>query len=160
MIASILCGICKISFHLKNTFHKHFRNDNCLQYFYLTDSFTNSSKKLYTIFKIFSKQFLIIVTSLTILFSKFNFNQDIDINYDFKDWQYVITQLTLAENASFNLKCVGFEAAITLVDTVFLEAQIKDRVSLKIMTTFISTRKFDVSKHFTNKYAIVSLYFE
>ena len=82
MTAEIACRICEKSFVFNNAFHKHFCENNCSQLFYLAKSFKT---KIDATNDAFTKSFTVIVSSLTIVSSKVNFNQDIDIDYDFKN---------------------------------------------------------------------------
>ena len=123
MTAEIACRICKKSFVFNNALHKHFRENNCFQLFYLAKSFKTKidATKIDATNDVFTKSFTAIVSSLAIVSFKINFNQDIDTHYDFKDWQYVITQLSFVENASIISKCVDSEAEITLANAVFFK---------------------------------------
>ena len=81
MRAEIACRICKKSFVFNNALYKHFRENNCSQLFYLASFKT----KIDATNDAFTKLSTAIVSSLAIVSSKINFNQDIDTDYDFKD---------------------------------------------------------------------------
>ena len=51
------------------------------------------------------------------------------------------------------------EAEITFANAAFFKAQIKNRISIRIMITLITVRSLRFNKHSTDQYAITSIYF-
>ena len=82
------------------------------------------------------------------------------IEYDFKGWQYVTTELCLAEDASSIFECVDSKAEIILTDIIFFKSQTKNRISIRTITTSIIVRDLKTNKHLTDKYAVVFIYFK
>lgn len=62
-----------------------------------------------------------IATFLTILFFKIDFNQDIDIDYEFKNWKYATTQFNFVENALLTSECIDSNAETIFADTKFFK---------------------------------------
>ena len=99
MITKVFCRRCKAFFLLKNALHKHFKicfNAKAIR-----------NKKENNILSI-SKNAIIIyaktVSSDVVIFIlRFNIdaNKDIEIDYDFKEWQYTSAEITLFSNTKF-----------------------------------------------------------
>lgn len=81
MTTNITCRACKICF-FNNALYRHFRSKQCIQLFYLI-KFSKIDKKIHAVISI--KTILTTDFSSTIFFFKIDFNQDIDIDYDFKN---------------------------------------------------------------------------
>ena len=88
-----------------------------------------------------------------------NFNQDIDIEYDFREWQYCIAKVSLSLNNDSIFFCLNIDADITLSNEVFFQKQFRN-VSVRIMTISITVRDLEVNKYQIDKYAVVLMYFE
>ena len=151
---SIACRACKLSFFSNNALHSHLCQD-CVRKNKI-ESFHDSSLTKSNCF-VHSET---ITTTLSILKFDVNFNQDIDIDYDFKNWQYVITEICLAENALSILECIDFDAEIILINIDFFKFQTKNHIAIRKMTTSITVRDLNANKYMTNRYAVVSIYFK
>lgn len=98
------------------------------------------------------------MVSISLINFNVDLNENINTEYKFKDWQYVIAQIYLLSENKLNFNCVDFEAKITLIDDVFFKKKITN-VFIKIMITSISVRKLKTIEHITNKYALLFMYF-
>ena len=155
MTLSVLCRICKKKISFNNALHVHLRL-RCNKF---TISIKEQSKSALT--KISSKQFIYFENvKISVIQFKIGFNQNIDTKYDFRNWQYVTTKLTFNENVTSTLKCINSDANITLTNITFVKIQTKNCISIRIMTTSITVRDFETSKHLTDRYAIISIYFK
>ena len=140
MISRITCRRCKLTLKFNNALHKHLKT--CIIN-------TNS-----VVLHIISKRFL----STTIKCSNVDVNKDIDIDYEFKNYQYASTEIILIENENLISVCADTETEITFADIEFFNATAKN-VSVKTMITSITVRELNTMKHSIDKYVIVSMYF-
>ena len=140
MISKITCRRCKLTLKFNNALHKHLRT--CI---------VNANS---VVLHIISKRLL----STTIRCSNVDVNKNIDIDYEFKDYQYASTEVALIENENLISVCADTEAEITLADTEFFNATAKN-VSVKTMIISITVRELNTMKHFIDKYVIISMYF-
>ena len=138
MISKITCRRCKLTLKSNNALHKHLRT--CI--------INANSIVLHIISKL----------STTIRCSNVDVNKNIDIDYEFKDYQYASTEVALIENENLISVCANTEAEITLADIEFFNATAKN-VSVRTMIISITVRKLSTMKHSIDKYVIVSMYF-
>ena len=141
MIFDIVCRQCQTFFFSNNVFHKHLkfcRKIDNISAFNAAISFSNISSFI------------------------FRFNVDVNKNvrfdYDFKEWQYASIDVILIIDMKSLSKCINIEAEIILSNITFFKSQIKN-ISIKTMTFFIIVSELETTKHFTNKYVIMSMYF-
>ena len=150
----IACRACKLFFFSNNALHNHLRQ-NCVRKNKI-ESFHDSSLTKSDCF-VHSET---MTATLSILKFDVNSNQDIDIDYDFKNWQYVITEICLTENALSISECIDSDVEIILIDTDFFKSQTRNHVAIRKMTISITVRDLNANKHMTNRYAIISIYFK
>ena len=161
VILDISCRTCKFSFSFNNALHRHIRQDCIRKIMNIQANIDHRDFNSACLASHFSDCFVInTLKTLSILRSAIDSNQDIDIEYDFNNWQYVITELCLAENASSIFECVDSEAEIILTNIIFFKFQTKDRISIRTMTTSIIVLDLRTNKHLTDKYAIILIYFK
>ena len=141
MISDIVCRQCQTSFSSNNALHKHLK---------FCRKIDNTS-----------------ALNAAISFSKissfiFRFNVDVNKNvksdYDFKKWQYASVDVILIKDMKSLSECINIEAEIILSDITFFKSQIKN-ISIKTMTSSIIVNELKTTKHSTNKYVIVFMYF-
>ena len=137
------CRRCKTTLNSNNALHRHFKT--CVIVDANSMTIRINSKKSSTF-------------SISIKISNVDVNKDIDTDYEFKEFQYASTEIFLIENDIFTSICADIEAEIILTDTIFFQSS-TNNVSVKIMTSSITVRDLNTTKHFTDKYAIVSMYF-
>ena len=140
IISRITCRRCKLTLQFNNALHKHLKT--CV-----TKIDTNA---LHITFKKFS--------STTIRCSNVDVNKNIDIDYEFKDYQYAFAKVSLIENEKSTSVCADIDAEITLADTMFFNTTAKD-ISIRTMITSITVRELNTTKHSIDKYVIVFMYF-
>ena len=162
---NVICRICKAFFVSNNALHKHFRNARCnihhkADFFNIDVNHVNIKESVSEHKSINQLKSTFQIAKLAIVSFKIDFKKNIEIEYEFRNWQYVIAQLNLTENASNTSKCIDSEIEITLANTQFFKAQIKNFVSIQTMITFITIRNLKANRHFSNKYVIVSMYFK
>ena len=97
-------------------------------------------------------------TFVSIIVSDVDFNKNVDIDHDFRDWNYARIQVTLFSTIEVESICLNTDVEITLCDRQFFMKQASN-VSIKIMITLISVRELDVDKHMTAEYVILFMYF-
>lgn len=85
-------------------------------------------------------------------------NKDIEIEYNFKNWQYVTILIALHKNEKFDFDCLDTKADVTLIDMNYFKKKFKN-ISIRTMTSFITIRSLKIIKHTTNKYVYCFMYF-
>ena len=136
-----VCRRCIKIFVSNNQFHHHLRIANCDKLLKIAIACSNS-----------------IVTDVSLIHSTVDSNKNIDTEYDFKEWQYVIAQVNLISEVKSDFDCIDSEAEIILMNEKFFNQKIMN-VFIRIMTTSISVKNLKTIKHSTNKYAMLSMYF-
>ena len=157
MITKVVCRRCKKSFLSKNALHKHFKI--CFNIKKVIRD--EKENKVLSISKNAITTYAETVSSDVVIFIlRFNIdaNKDIEIDYDFKKWQYASAEITLSSNTKFFSEYLNTKAKIILTNISFFKAQCEN-ISIRIMIFFITIRGLDVNKHSTNKYVIVFRYF-
>ena len=141
MIFDIVCRQCQTSFSSNNALHRHLkfcRKIDNTSAFNAAIPFSNTSSLI------------------------FRFNVDVNKNvksdYDFRKWQYASVDVILIIGMKSLSECINIETEITLSDITFFKSQIKN-ISIRTMTSSIIVNELETTKHFTNKYVIVSMYF-
>ena len=138
------CRQCKISFSSNNLLQKHLR-DNC-------NDFHISIFNAYSVEALFDHEITAIIKS------KIDANKDIEIEYEFRDWQYATENVNLTKNEKSFSACWDTEAEITLTDTKFFIQNFKD-IRIRTMSRSITVRELNIQKHSSDKYVIASMYF-
>ena len=136
-----VCRRCIKIFASNNQFHHHLRIANCDKLLRIAIACSNS-----------------IVVDVSLIHFTVDSNKDIETEYDFKEWQYVIVQVSLFSEVKSNFDCIDSETEIILMNEKFFNQKIMN-VLIKIMTTSISVKDLKAIKHSTNKYAMLSMYF-
>ena len=139
----VKCRQCHAFFFFNNRLHQHLRSASCCN----KNHFKNNAK-------------IILINEVienTIIEFKINVNTNIDSEYEFKEWQYAIVDISLFKNEVFFACCIDTKAEIILFDTKFFVERFKAFV--RIMTIFITVQDLNAQKHSTDKYAIASMYF-
>ena len=97
-------------------------------------------------------------TFVSIIASDVDFNKNVDIEQDFRNWSYARIQMTLFSTAEVESICLNTDVEIILCDRQFFMKQASN-VFIRIMITFIFVRELDVDKHMTTEYVILFMYF-
>ena len=139
----ITCRRCQSSFSSNNLLHKHICINVC---------FSRRFKK--NIMNTIAYN----TTEIKIVRSKVNSNKDIESEYDFRKWQYVIASIALNKNETSKSACLDTKIEITLVDIQYFKNKFKD-ILIRTMTFSITIRDLRSTKHSTNKYACCFMYF-
>ena len=142
----IVCRRCFSFFFSNNLLHKHIRAKNCLK---------NVSSLIET--SIFNSNNSNHANRHIIRF-KIDFNKNIETDYEFRKWQYVIAMINLHKDDKFDIDCLNTEIDVTLADEKYFRTKFKN-VSIRIMTISIIVRELKVIKHTINKYACCFMYF-
>lgn len=97
--------------------------------------------------------------SFSIIAFSIDSSRKIEIEFDFREYQYVTAQLSFAEDAfvSKHLKCLNTKTELTIINKAFFLFQFKKFI--RTMTIKITIRGIDTNKHRTKKYVISSIYF-
>ena len=140
IISRITCRRCKLTLQFNNALHRHLK--------------TCVAKIDANALHVTSKKF----SSTTIKCSNVDVNKNIDIDYEFKDYQYAFAKVSLIENEDSTSVCADIETKITLADTMFFNTTVKN-ISIKTMITSITVRELNTTKHSIDKYVIVLMYF-
>ena len=114
-----------------------------------------SFAKIYVIFtiKIIKTFFLYFIIEFTV-----NSVKNIDINYDFRDWEYIKVKITLSFYIKFDFECLNIDSDIILMNRDFFQTQTQFNIAIRKMTTFISIRELSINKHMFDEYIIVDMY--
>ena len=139
----VKCRQCHASFSFNNRLHQHLRFASCCN-----KNYSKNNAKIILINEV--------IKDIIIEF-KINVNTDIDSEYEFKEWQYAIVDISLFKNEVSFACCIDTKVEIILSDTKFFVERFKALV--RIMITFITVQDLNAQKHNTDKYAIASMYF-
>ena len=141
IISKIICRRCKSIMTFNNALHKHFKV--CVEQVAILKNvatISNANKNI----------------SIRIL--NVDVNKNIDTEYTFREYHYAFANVFLIEHEFFISVYANTETEIILIDTIFFNATVKN-VSIKTMTISITVRDLSISKHSTDKYVIVSMFF-
>ena len=94
----------------------------------------------------------------SIIFSNVDFNKNVDIDYEFREWKYVRVFATLSFIIESKHACLDTNVNIIFVDREFFKKQTSN-ISIRIMTISISIRDFDTTQHWFSDYVITLIYF-
>ena len=180
-ISRFRCRRCRKIFSFNNNFHRHFR-DECSIQNYSTDVsntsfsfFVNQSLSFIDVIKesstidiaIFDNMFSTFNTIVTAVFddifsviiihSDVDVFVNVDINYDFRDWNYVKNKAFLSFTTSTKDVCFDFEIDVSLIDREFYKSQTFD-IFVRIMITSLKIRDFKTKMHETSKYVITNIH--
>ena len=131
------CRRCKVTFKFNNRLHKYFKKLKCLRKNFIV---------VYVIIKIVAKDLLksfakkffannffsitiikkINVTGSRVMQFIVDFDFDLNINYDFRDWTHVKANIIFSENATLRKNCLDIKAKLTLIDRTFFKKQTPD----------------------------------
>ena len=139
------CRICFTIFSFNNQFHNDLQINSCQKRLNNANVFINNC--------ISSNDIILLIRF------KISLNQDIKIDYDFRDWQYCTTKISLCQNDDSVFCCLNTDAKIILSNETFFQKQSKN-ISIRIMIISITIRDFEINKHQTYKYAVIFMYFE
>ena len=91
---------------------------------------------------------------------KFSINSalDVDTDYVFRQYHYVITIMNLLFKQKSEIGYLNSKCAINLMNRIFL-IKTHFKLFIKIMTNFVIVRGIESNKHKTSKYVIIPLYF-
>lgn len=106
-----------------------------------------------------SKSSNLVTTStddIQVVRSNIDANKDIGTGYGFKGWQYATAQVSLSSNGKLEPCCLDSGAGISLADINFFKAQ--SDAPIREMASPITVRGLGVSRHATDKYAVVPIY--
>ena len=151
---SIQCKKCKTVFFFNNKLHKHIR-DKCFDIMLRNINFAIQSNAA---IESATKNETQIKTKLFILNFKINFSQKLEIDFEFRNYQYVMTCLNLIKNGSDRSKCLNIETNFIIMNKNFFLNQSKNFI--RIMITKIIVREIDSNKHQIKKYVINSIFFQ
>ena len=158
------CRRCKQIFSFNNILHNHFRVDcysskiKNVEIYFVNDFNFN--------FSIVDNFFIIDVTknfntTFSIKFIIIRFTIDffihINIDYNFRNWNYVKIKTFLLSNVSLTNVYFDFDAKISFIDRIFLKFQTFDFV-IRIITSSFKMRNLNTRRHETWKYVIVNIH--
>ena len=171
------CRHCQCIFIFNNRLHEHVRRRACLQQsttaalkrsfksFNLKQFFLSTeNRKTFTdafVVESFSTEIIKKFESaikLLIIYFFVDFKSDIDIDYEYRDWNYVKAAIAFFENVNSKMCCLNTDADVTLINKKFLKAQASDN-QIKIMIISLNVRELNINRHFTVEYVIVFIYF-
>ena len=157
MITKVVCRRCKTFFFSKNALYKHLKICFNIKKAIRDEKENNVLSISKSAITTYAET---VFSDVVIFILRFNIdaNKNIEIDYDFKKWQYASTEVTLSSNTKLFSECLNTEAEIILIDISFFKTQCKN-TSIRTMTFFITIRGLDVNKHSTNKYVIIFMYF-
>ena len=89
-------------------------------------------------------------------FNAFIFDQDIE--FDFRDWNYVITKVKFSQIEKEDDICLNIDYDVTLIDRLWLKKLLFQIVIFHISSS-LKIREIESSQHETSKYIIIFNYF-
>ena len=95
---------CHRNFLFNNQLHKHLR----------TDTYRKKASSI-------KANVFVINHNISLIRFKIDLNQDINIEYDFHEWQYCIAKVNLSLNSDLISFCLNIDADITLSNEVFFQ---------------------------------------
>lgn len=94
---------------------------------------------------------------LFILTSIVDLSQDLRTGFEFRDYQYARTGLSLIEKGPNHSKCLNTKAALIIMNKKFFLTQFKELI--RTMITKIIVRDIDSNKHWIKEYVISLIFF-
>ena len=95
--------------------------------------------------------------TMLIIQSSVDSDLEIDIDYDFRDWNHAKTDIALFETTTFKKSCLDTDARLTLVDRQFLKSQASN-VHLRIMITSLIIRDLSTRQHKIDEYVMIFIF--
>ena len=83
---------------------------------------------------------------------------ELNIDYEFKDWNYIKTQISLFSTIKSKNICMIIDADVILVDRVFYKKQISKNI-IRTMITSLKIRELNINRHESWKYVICDIHF-
>lgn len=122
LFKSIQCKKCKIVFFFNNKLHIHIRN-KCFDKFRqnINLAIQNATTKLKTESEALKTKFFI-------LNFKIDFSQKLEIDFKFRDYQYVMISLSLIKNDSNRSECLNIETEFIIINKGFFLSQSKKSI--------------------------------
>ena len=163
------CRHCKKIFTFNNVLHDHLRVDcNHLNSIAIVESkFQNVSNFIEVYFiviftvEIIKNQFSQFDQSISIsTFIRFNVDSifELSIDYEFKNWNYIKTQISLFSTIKSRNICMNIDANVIFVDRVFYKEQISKN-TIRTMIISLKIRELDTNRHENWKYVICDIHF-
>ena len=152
-------------FIFNNKLHQHIRKTHLseiviifivlLTEFNLKQSFASKSSFFIAVTKNNEKFFINVISIINF---DVDFNKKVNIDYDFRDWNYDKINVSLFVIDETKSVCLNFDFDITLANRQFFQRQTFD-ISIRIMISFINVRELKINKHFSTEYVIIKIYF-
>ena len=138
--AHIDCSKCNQIFFSNNKLHQHVCRAHSLKIIKSNDDFIsnvmliklnlkiffNSNKSSFTTIVTKNFSFEKFFTSMSVINSNVDFNKNVKIDYDFRDWNYDKINVILFVNVEAESICLNFDLNIILIDRTFFWRQIFD----------------------------------
>ena len=182
-VSKFHCRRCKKIFSFNNELHHHLRVDCNVSVFSkesksLNDIETYSVKSVIsftidatkrinnfnqfdtTTFDRLTSSFIVdFIISFEFTIIRFSVDSSIEmkIDYEFRDWNYIKTQILLSVEATAKDVCMNIDVDVTLVDRVFFKQQISKKI-IRIMITSLKMRDLDTNKHESWEYVICDIH--
>ena len=153
------CRRCRKTFSFNNVLHRHLREKcSIIVVVYSIVVFTIDVTKVisvsnyqsFTIFDILNSNVIIIRFNIDFAF-------DLDIDYDFRDWNYIKTEVFLSTKIKSANVCIDIDVDVTFENRNFYKQQIFDD-EIRIMITSLKIRELNIQQHESFEYAICDIH--
>ena len=176
LLVVFICRRCTKFFVSNNKLHNHIRNAECSDFnVRLRKSFSNQQLNslreieidavdshivIISIMKIIKSSFESDSNhdSISIVSSNVDFSKNIEIDCEYRDWNYAKIDVALFEKTKSKFACIDTESEITIANRRFFFRQNFD-LFIRTMITFLIVRKIIIDQHQTFEYVIASMYF-
>ena len=98
------------------------------------------------------------ISKSKIIIFNVDFVKNIDIEFDFRDWNYARAKISLSLYKKLDYVCLNIDFNIILVDKTFFKTQTSN-VLIRTMIFLISIRDLNTTKYLSINYVIVLIYF-
>ena len=118
--------------------------------------FTNDLKKSFAN-ALVTSTFDFSIENVFIIAFNVDFNKNVDINHDFRDWNYTRIHVVLSFIVEIKLICLNIKVDIILFDKQFFKNQ-ASHIFIRIITFLIFVRDVSLKQHQFDEYVIVFIY--
>ena len=171
-----ICRRCTKFFVSNNKLHNHIRNVECFDFnARLRKTFSNRQFDFLKEIEIDAIDFHVVITfttkitkssfesnfdheSISIVSSNVDFSKNIEIDCEYRDWNYAKIDVALFEKVESKFVCIDTESEVIIANRRFFFRQNFD-LFIRIMITSFTIRKIVIDQHQTSEYVIASMYF-
>ncbi len=139
------CRKCKTIFFSNNQLHKHLRQNFCIKQSLIFKSDREKSTAH-------------LATNISIVEFFVDFFKNIDIDFEFRDWTYAKTMISLSIKDNEAQICLDTECSVILTNRIFIKNH-EAHYIIRRMITSLNVRELNINKHEIWEYIIAIIYF-